>query len=257
MSQQLPQVNDLVLARVKKILPYGAFCSLDEYSDHEAFLHISEVAPRWIKNIHEFLHEGQNLVCKVHRLTPEKDQVDISLKRVSESEKKRKVKVVRLEKRAKKLFEVCAKTSKSSPQEVQTAKEILEKKFGTLMDAFEILTDDAKETLEELEIPKAMRDALVEIINKSAKNTKATMREIVQIASYSPVGVEVVKKAIASIKTPAGCELEIHYLGAPRYQLTITAPDYKQAQKQLDKINKSILAMQTGNELFVQIGDEQ
>lgn len=253
--QKLPEVNELVLARVKKILPYGAFCSMEEYGNYEAFLHISEVAPRWIKNIHEFLHEGQNLVCKVHRITPEKGQVDISLKRVSESESKRKVKVVRLEKRANKLFEVAAKTSKSTEEEVQKAKAALEEKFGTLMDAFEALTEEGEEALEDVKMPKGMQKAISDIAKKSAKKAKATMREIVQIASYSQNGVEVVKKAIASIKTPAGCELDIHYLGAPRYQLTLVAPDFKQGQKQLDKLNKTILSMAKSDELLIQIGE--
>ena len=250
-----PQVDDLVLARVKKILPYGAFCTLDEYQNREAFLHISEVAPRWIKNIHEFLHEGQNLVCKVHRLTPEKGQVDISLKRVSESEKKRKVKVVRFEKRANKLFEVAAKSSKSSEQDVQKAKEALEAEFGTVMDAFEALGEEGEAALEGIELPKAMRGALLEIAKKSMKKAKAVMREVVQMASYSPKGVEAIKKAVASIKEPAGCELSIHYLGAPRYQLTLIAPDFKDGQKKLDKLNKSILDMADGDELLVQIGE--
>lgn len=252
---QMPQVNDLVLAKVKKILPYGAFCSMDEYGNREAFLHISEVAPRWIKNIHEFLHEGQNLVCKVHRINPEKDQVDISLKRVSESEKKRKVKVVRFEKRAKKLFEVASKAAKASDEDIAKTKLALEEKFTNLIEAFEALSEEGESALDEVDIPKSMHDSLVEIAKKSIKKSKAILREVIQIASYAPDGVEIVKKVVGSIKEPAGCELDIHYLGAPRYQVTLTAADYKQGQKHLDKINKALLAMQKTDKLLVQIGE--
>ena len=56
---ELPDHDELVIAVIKKIMPYGAFCSLPEYGNVEAFLHVSEVAPRWIKNIHEFISEGQ------------------------------------------------------------------------------------------------------------------------------------------------------------------------------------------------------
>jgi translation initiation factor 2 subunit 1 len=82
-NTELPEENELVMAVIKKILPYGAFCSLPEYNNLEAFLHVSEVAPRWIKNIHEFISEGQKHVVKVHHLDKEKNQVDISIKRVS------------------------------------------------------------------------------------------------------------------------------------------------------------------------------
>ena len=78
-ATDMPEEGELVLATVKKIMPYGAFCTLDEYGNREAFVHISEVAPRWIKNIHEFLHEGQRLVAKVHKLVVEKNQIDLTL----------------------------------------------------------------------------------------------------------------------------------------------------------------------------------
>ncbi|MFH1448366.1 MAG: S1 RNA-binding domain-containing protein, partial [Candidatus Micrarchaeota archaeon] len=56
---ETPEKDELVIATIRKIFPYGAFCSLDEYDNKEAFVHISEVASRWVKNIHEFLKENQ------------------------------------------------------------------------------------------------------------------------------------------------------------------------------------------------------
>ena len=96
---ELPEENELVVAVIKKIMPYGAFCVLPEYQDMEAFMHISEVAPRWIKNIHEFISEGQRHVAKVHHIDREKRQVDISLKRVNEEEKKVKLESMKIEKK--------------------------------------------------------------------------------------------------------------------------------------------------------------
>lgn len=235
-----PQVNDLVFAKVKKILPYGAFCTLEEYGNQEAFLHISEVAPRWIKNIHEFLREGQHLVCKVHRIVPEKNQIDISLKRVTEAESKRKVQVSRLEKRSAKLFDVAIKQAKSTAVEADEAKKALEQKYGDLMEAFEVVSEEGEAALEGLKIEKGLAKAILLISQKSIKKTKAMLKEVLKLASYSPQGVEDVKKAIGSIKGSDDAELGIHYLGAPRYQITITAKDYKQAQKAMDKIHSTI-----------------
>ena len=89
---EIPEQDELVLAVIKKIMPYGAFCVLPEYKDAEAFLHVSEVAPRWIKNIHEFISEGQRHVVKIYHIDREKNQIDVSLKRVSEEEKKQVLK---------------------------------------------------------------------------------------------------------------------------------------------------------------------
>jgi len=44
----LVAVPSFFVARaVGLILPYGAFCALDEYANRESFMHISEVAP-WL-----------------------------------------------------------------------------------------------------------------------------------------------------------------------------------------------------------------
>jgi len=236
----MPEVNDLVLIKVKKILPYGAFCTMDEYAGREAFLHISEVAPRWIKNIHEFLNEGQRLVCKVHRIDVEKDQVDISLKRVTETEKKRKVNDARQQRRSAKLFEVALKQAKNTTTEAQDAKRELESQFGDLTGAFEALCEEGAQALEGVKIEKGLAKALVEIAQKSIKKSTATLREILQLASYSPQGVDVVKDVIASLKAPEDCQMDIHYLGAPRYQVTITAKEYKQVQKAFDRLHKTV-----------------
>jgi translation initiation factor 2 subunit 1 len=48
MAQKYPEKDKLVIATVTKIMPYGAFLSLKEYEGVEAFMHISEVAPRWM-----------------------------------------------------------------------------------------------------------------------------------------------------------------------------------------------------------------
>ncbi|HQT44897.1 MAG TPA: S1 RNA-binding domain-containing protein, partial [Candidatus Micrarchaeota archaeon] len=101
-ENDMPEQDELVLATIKKIMPYGAFCALDEYQNKEAFVHISEVAPRWIKNIHEFLHEGEHVVAKVYNLILEKNQIDLSLKRVTPSEKKAKLEMVKRTRRADK-----------------------------------------------------------------------------------------------------------------------------------------------------------
>ena len=41
----MPEEGELVLATVKKIMPYGAFCPLDEYGNTEAIPHPSSTCP--------------------------------------------------------------------------------------------------------------------------------------------------------------------------------------------------------------------
>jgi translation initiation factor 2 subunit 1 len=238
----MPEQDELVLVTVKKIMPYGAFCSLDEYAGRESFVHISEVAPRWIKNIHEFLREGQKVVAKVYHLDVEKGQIDLSFKRVTESEKKAKVEGNRREKRAVKLFEVALKIAKSTKSEEIAARAALVEKHGSLIDAIEALSDKGEEAISGLKIEKGLAKALLEVAAKSMKKARAEVNGIFLLTIFSSDGVEAIKKIFSSAKKPAGAEVEFLYLGAPRYQVRVVADDFKSADRIMGDVVDSLTA---------------
>jgi len=237
---EMPEQDELVLVTVRKIMPYGAFCSLDEYAGRESFVHISEVAPRWIKNIHEFLREGQKLVAKVYHLDVEKGQIDLSLKRVTESEKKAKVEGNRREKRADKLFEVALKIAKSTKGEEIAARNALMEKHGTLIDAIEALSEQGEPAIAGLKIEKGLGKALLEVAAKSMKKARAEVNGIFSLTVFSSDGVEAIRKIFSSVKKPAGSDVEILYLGAPRYQVRVVSDDFKTADKVMDGIIETL-----------------
>lgn len=254
MPEIMPEEGELVLATVKKIMPYGAFCTLDEYGNREAFVHISEVAPRWIKNIHEFLREGQHLVAKVHRLVAEKNQIDLTLKGVSESEKKAKMEDSRRTRRSDKLFEVALKIAKSTKSEELAARSALSQKYGGLGEALEAIGESGESALSGMKIEKGLASALLEVAAKSAKKARAEITWMLSLTSYSANGVEEVKKIIASAKKSPDADLQIHYLGAPHYQMKAVADDFKHAEKALEAAAESLAlaAKQSGAELVIQ-----
>jgi translation initiation factor 2 subunit 1 len=208
-------------------MPYGAFCILPEYNNLEAFLHVSEVAPRWIKNIHEFISEGQRHVMKVHRLDREKNQVDISIKRVSEEEKKRKLEMVQNEKRGAKLLEIALEAAKAAPEAANVRKEI-EIHFEDVYSCFREASLKGEDALKKLELPRNIKAKILEIAVKSIKKPVVEVDAIVTLVCYSPKGIDIVKAAFA---LDAG--VSVHYLGAPRYKVSLTAPDYKTGEKRL------------------------
>ena len=103
-GDKLPRQGGLVLVVVSKITNFGAYCKLIEFDNVEAFLPIREVSSGWIKNIREYIHDGQKLVCYVHGVDKEKGTIDISLKRVSPKDSKEKIRSYNLEKRLNALF---------------------------------------------------------------------------------------------------------------------------------------------------------
>ena len=85
-----PEGGDLVLASVQRITDFGAYVTLDEYGK-EGLLHVSELSSGWVRNMRDFVREGQKVVLKVLRVDAEKRHIDLSLRRVSRRERREKV----------------------------------------------------------------------------------------------------------------------------------------------------------------------
>jgi translation initiation factor 2 subunit 1 len=223
---QLPREGELAIAVVKKIMPYGAFCTLTEHGDQEAFMHVSEVAPRWIKNIHEFLSDNQKLVVKVHRVDAAKGQVDVSLKRVNEDERKRKLESVKKETRAVKLLQVALKNSKAKKAFDSLKAEIIAE-YGNLYDFLESVRDDGDAAFEGLDIDKALRKELEDLIVKYVKKPITQIAKVLKITCYEPDGMQIVRGVLEGA--------DAHYLGAGRYMLKMETEDPKAGEKEMGK----------------------
>ncbi len=246
----LPEEKELVLVTIKKILPYGAFCEMTEYNGIEAFLHISEVAARWIKNIHEFISEGERHVAKVYRIDREKNQIDISLKRVSEEEKQRKLLSTRQEKRAIKLLEVVVAQSKQKIQIAGLTK-ALETHYGDLYSAFQEALDTGA-LPPELELEEDIKKIIIDVAIKNINKPIVHVDRIISLSCYDEEGIEKIKK----ILTRKEKDIEVLYLGAPNYKLTLTAPNYKDGEKQLSRILEDIKSLAEKSKCDLSIGKE-
>src|SRR3989338_3106883 len=92
-----PAEEELVLCTVTNVQFHSVFVTLDEYNSRTGMIHISEVAPGRIRNIRDFVIEGKKVVCKVLRINQEKGHIDLSLRRVNESQKQLKLNEIKQE----------------------------------------------------------------------------------------------------------------------------------------------------------------
>ena len=243
MASNYPVLDEFVLVTVKKIFPYGAIVSLDEYGGLEALLHISEVSSGWIRNIREHLKENQVLVVKIVNADSVKKQVDVSLKRVSEGDKKRKQQQYQSSKRSVKLFErASAKVGRTLNQAYTEAGNLLIKEYGDLYSAFEDISTTG--TLK-IKLPKAWEKALLDVAKQEIKQKIFNARGLLTLQCFSSNGLEEIKKILS---TDFGPNVSIHYVGAPHYYLDVTGEDFKAAEKALFKIGEKIEAMAKGSE---------
>jgi len=239
----MPELDSLVIATVKKITPYGAFCTLDEYGNREAFIHISEVASRWVKNIHEFLKDGQKVVARVYRVVPEKDQIDLSLRRVTDADKKLKMEEFKRERRGRKLFELCAaKLKVDAGTAWETIGAELTKRHGSIYSALEEISFNEEKAFKGIDIPPEWKKVLIEVSKANIHKPEVLITETVTIRSIAPDAIEHIKDALLGVVSETGdVKVGVHYLGAPRYRLSVTAMEYKTAEKVLEEANAKIL----------------
>ena len=222
-----PENGEFVIATISKIMPYGAFCTLDEYASLEAFLHISEVSSGWVKNIRDFVKEGQKVVAVITRVDLEKRQIDLSLKRIGESDKRRKMESYQLSKRAAKLLERAAlKMKKTVSQAYIEAGNPLIAEFGDLYSAFKGI----KEGVVQTKLSPAWLEALQQIADQEIRQKEIRARVKITLISYDSSGVDKIKDALQKalkIAEPA----TFHYVGAPHYQVDLVRKEHKEIDK--------------------------
>ena len=81
--RELPEVGELVIATIAKVGDHGAYATLDEYSNVQGFLHVSEVGQGWIRNVSRFIKEGEKKFLLVKKIRAGREEIDLSLKQVS------------------------------------------------------------------------------------------------------------------------------------------------------------------------------
>ncbi|MEM4137812.1 MAG: S1 RNA-binding domain-containing protein [Candidatus Anstonellaceae archaeon] len=253
-----PKMDELVLAKVKKVMNYGATCILEEYNNKEAFLHISEVAPRWIKNIREFLHEGQHLVVRVINVDINKNQIDVSLKKVTEYEAKNKIKEYRQKKRATKVFELAVKEAALSQKRAEQLKEQLEKKYNNLYFALEEM-QNKDFNFSHFNITPQEYQKILNVLQKNIKRSSIQISKTIKLTTYSPEGINKIKEVLAQIKnmTIASQPINVHYLGAPKYKISIITTEPKKSSKEFDQVLKKIATIAKENDIIYELEEKE
>ena len=239
-KQALPRENDLVICTITKVFSQGAFASLDEYEGKVGFIHISEIASTWVKNIRDFVKEGQKTVAKVLSVDPKKGHIDLSTRRVGDAQRKNKMWAWKREQKADKLLEIIAKEVGRSLEEAY--REVgfkLEEKYGSVYDGFEEIILQGEEALKGMGIKHPWKKPLIKVVTENVTVPRVSISGYLDLSSLAPNGVEIIRDALL-LARETGSEddevsLDISYMGAPRFRIKVTAPDYKMAEEVLRK----------------------
>ncbi|MFB0567193.1 MAG: translation initiation factor IF-2 subunit alpha [Candidatus Bathyarchaeia archaeon] len=239
-----PEVGDLVIGSIQKVTNYGAYVFLDEY-EKEGLLHISEVASGWVRNIRSFVREGQKTVLKVLRVDPEKEHVDLSLRRVTKRARREKILAWKKDRQAEGLLRSVSEKLNISIEGVhKKAGSLIEAEFGELYKGLEKTAIEGPEVLLELGVPKTLAVAIAEIVKEKIKLPLVRIKGTLELQCVKPDGVVRVREALLSaqkIKKSAGAKVRVYVVAPPKYRIEVLAEDYKKAERVLEKATETAI----------------
>ena len=232
----MPEVGEIVIATVTKIGDHGAYVSLDEYNNIQGFLHISEIAQGWVRSVGKFVKEGEKKVLLVKKVREGREEIDLSLKQISRDQKKKKLLDVKRHEKGKGIIKNVQEKTKLSGAEIENLEDKIFSKYDSIYDAVVDIARRGIDVLNDLKLPKKILDVIVEEGSK-IKLPSAEILGVLEITDTSSNGIENIKKKLQSLeKKDQNGEVAVSYIGAPKYRLSVTAPDFKSAEKILKPI---------------------
>ena len=233
---ELPEVGEIVIATVTKIGDHGAYVSLHEYNNIQGFLHISEIAQGWVRSVGKFVKEGEKKVLLVKKVREGREEIDLSLKQISKDQQKKKLLDVKRYEKGKGIIKNVQEKTKLSEAEIEKLEDKIFSKYDSVYDAVVDIATRGIDVLNDLKLPKKILDVIVEEGSK-IKLPSAEILGVLEITDTSSNGIENIKKKLQSLeKKDQNGEVAVSYIGAPKYRLSVTAPDFKSAEKILKPI---------------------
>jgi translation initiation factor 2 subunit 1 len=233
-----PEPGDLVVCTVTQVVDFGAFVTLDEYVGKQGLIHISEVASGWIKYIRDHVREGQKIVCKVLNVDKSRHHIDLSLKDVNEHQRREKIQEWKADQKAWKWLQMAYQ---DRPDDLKRVTDSLLGSYNSLYLALEEAAINGADALADMGLTEEDMKLLESLSRDNVKIPSVEISGYVDLTSPAPDGVEVIRKALKQAKRikDKDVTMGITYIGAPRYRIHVTAPDYKHAESVLKKAAQS------------------
>jgi translation initiation factor 2 subunit 1 len=232
---ELPEVGEIVVATIAKITDHGAYASLDEYNNIQGFLHASEIAHGWVRNINKFVKEGEKKVLLVKRIKEGREEIDLSLKQVSRDQQKKKLIDVKRFEKGKSIIKNIQEKTKLSNNDVEKLEDKILSKYDSVYDGIIDVAANGIKVFSDLKLPKKTLDVIEEVSMK-IKLPSVEIRGILELVDNSSNGVETIKNILQGFDNTDQNSIKILYIGAPKYRISVTAPDFKSAEKTLKPI---------------------
>jgi len=98
--------------------------------------------------------------------------------------------------------------------------------------------------LKKFDFSKEVNESLKTVAGENVKIPKVTITGTLVLTSMKPDGVNIIRRALRSAQPKIeDVEIDLTYLGAPNYRIKVTAPDYKRAERAIEKTAKAAIGV--------------
>jgi len=229
-KQGFPEEDELVLCTVTSVQYNSVFVTLDEFGNKTGMIHISEVSPGRIRNIRDFVVEGKKVICKVLRVNQERGHIDLSLRRVNESQRRQKNDQIKQELKAEKIVQSYAEQKKIPLQEAYNAiSEPILREYSYLHEAFQAVVEENLD-LSASGLKTETAQELAKLVIEKIKPKEVEVEGNLKLQSYDENGLDLIKSSLVEAKKTHQ-NVRIRYIGGGSYRISVKAPEYKEAEK--------------------------
>lgn len=251
-KKEYPEVDELVVVKVKNIAEMGAYCDLLEYNNIEGLILMSELSRRRIRSVNKLIRVGRQEIVLVLRVNKEKGYIDLSKRRVNIDdrgaceEKWNKAKAVHS------IMRHVASKCKWEKKHSENPVEDLYLSFGWAMyhhpgfkhgyDGFRLAVSDQKKFFEIFEVPDEVKGELLENIQRRLAPTVCKLRADVELTCYAYQGINAIKAALKEADELDSKEfpLDIKLVAPPLYAITTQTMDKDGGVKKINQVIKRI-----------------
>jgi len=248
-ESDFPELDEIVVVQVKRIVEMGAYVSLLEYNGREGMMLLSELSKRRIRSVAKLLRVGRIEICRVLRADQDKGYIDLSKRRVEPEEAKIKEEEFAKAKAVHGIMRHVANLHKIDPNELSSKVAWpLYKKYGDAHEALRKHINDELKVWDEIRFNEPGEDLsdnaekLKDDIEVSLKRRLIAqalwLRAKVDVSCSGFDGIDAIKEALlagAQAASREECEVKVKLIAHPTFMLNCQCRDKQLGMNILDK----------------------
>jgi translation initiation factor 2 subunit 1 len=245
MSSKFPAVGELVVGSCSKVTPHGAYFEIFDYEGlgtEAGFVHISELSRTWVRNIRSQVREGQRVVAKILRIDSARGEIDMSIRRVSEPQRRTKLTELKQENRARGIVAVACEKFETKSENIER---ILLIQYGSIYEALLQLREKSAKLLTKIDIPEDVATVLYDLAVKELQPPTVRLLGKISVTCYDSDGAVVLSNFFKKYKQTfkkkhKGSDLSMQVISPPDYRCTIESADWKTAETVWKNVQKEV-----------------